>query len=158
MNEFLNWAKEEFELVVFSAGRKEYIVPLMKKLDPEGNIFRQVFHREHCVPTTEGVVSGGDGGGEPSYLKDLHVLNKPMERVILVDNSAHSFRLQPNNGVPITSFFSDKEDKALLSLKEYLRRIIGTNDVRPHLSQSFNLQDFFFRESVRKRSKGTVDE
>ena len=43
-----------------------------------------------------------------------------MSDIIIVDNSLLSFALQPENGIPISSYFYDPQDIELKCLTEYL--------------------------------------
>jgi TFIIF-interacting CTD phosphatase-like protein len=52
-----------------------------------------------------------------SHVKDLRILkNRDLSKVILVDNSPHTYLFQKNNAIPIISFFNDSEDSELLKL------------------------------------------
>ena len=46
------------------------------------------------------------------YIKDLRIIKKkPIEKMIIVDNLAHSFGFQIENGVPILEWHNDKNDQ-----------------------------------------------
>jgi len=62
-----------------------------------------------------------------------------MNRILLVDNNAMCFLPQLANGVPISAFYDDQEDKALVVLTKFLASIKNKPDVRPSLIKSFNL-------------------
>lgn len=49
-----------------------------------------------------------------------------MNHVLIIDNSPQSFRLQPQNGIHISSWFENKEDTELFKLTpmlEYLSQL-----------------------------------
>ncbi len=48
----------------------------------------------------------------------------------MVDNSAISFGYQIDNGIPILSFYDDKNDRELINLSEYLLDINKDKDFR----------------------------
>ena len=82
--------------------------------------------REHCeeVPT--------------GFVKDLIRLGRNIHEVILLDvtlkqNSPLSYSLQPNNGLPIPSFFGDDNDKELSRIFPLLRRLSDADDIFPIL-------------------------
>jgi CTD small phosphatase-like protein 2 len=50
---------------------------------------------------------------EGIFFKDLRLINRDLAKVILVDNNLNSFSLQPNNGIPIKSWFDDPDDVEL---------------------------------------------
>lgn len=55
------------------------------------------------------------------YLKDLRILTGVEQKdVIIVDNQLLSFALQPDNGIPISSYFYDPNDTELRCLADYL--------------------------------------
>jgi len=43
-----------------------------------------------------------------------------LSQVIIVDNQFQSFALQPDNGIPISSYFYDPADSELRCLADYL--------------------------------------
>jgi len=65
--------------------------------------------------------------------------------MILVDNSAYSFGIQINNGVPILPFYHDKNDKELVDLVQFLTNInlyqYREMDVRDIIKEVFKLQE-----------------
>jgi len=124
---FLKTATKEYELMAYTAGIESYASPLLDYLDPKGNIFRHRLYRDACI------YAGG------IYTKDLARFNRPMNRILLVDNNAMCFLPQLANGVPISAFYDDQEDKALVVLTKFLASIKNKPDVRPSLIKSFNL-------------------
>lgn len=52
-----------------------------------------------------------------AHVKDLRLLKgRDLSRVLLVDNSPHTYLFHKNNAVPIVSFFTDQQDTELLKL------------------------------------------
>ena len=49
VNEVLERRSQLYELVVFTAGVKEYATPILDQLDPEGTLFKQRLFRDTCV-------------------------------------------------------------------------------------------------------------
>ena len=57
-------------------------------------------------------------------MKDLRIIkNRHLKDIILVDNSAYSYGIQVNNGVPILPFYDDKNDTELKDLVQFLTNI-----------------------------------
>lgn len=55
------------------------------------------------------------------YIKDLRVLyGVDLSKVVIVDNQLLSFALQPDNGIPISSYFLDPSDAELRYVADYL--------------------------------------
>ena len=48
-------------------------------------------------------------------------LGRNMSDVIIIDNSVHSFMFQPENGLPILSWYDDLNDTELFKYIEPLR-------------------------------------
>ena len=55
-------------------------------LDPKNQYVSHRLFRESCVQTSEGL-----------YIKDLRVINRDMDKMVLIDNSAISFTPQVKN-------------------------------------------------------------
>ena len=79
LDAFLKWASGVFELIVYTAGSDEYAKEISRRVDPEGKYFSHILSRKHCIknPHSEGIQ------------KDLSILNRSLDRLVLVDNSAH---------------------------------------------------------------------
>lgn len=75
------------------------------------------------------------------FVKDLRVADGfPLSDVIIVDNSLLSFALQPDNGIPISSYFWNPEDSELSCLASYLLNKIATaEDVRTVNQEEFKI-------------------
>ena len=43
--------------------------------------------------------------------------------MVIVDNAAHSFGFQIDNGIPMLPFYYDKNDKEMIHLLFYLKRL-----------------------------------
>ena len=55
------------------------------------------------------------------YIKDLRVITGiDPSQIVIVDNQFQSFALQPDNGIPISSYFYDPTDTELRCLADYL--------------------------------------
>ena len=61
--------------------------------------------------------------------------------MVIIDNSALSFALNVNNGIPILPFYDNKADEELKHLGFYLNCLQESNveDVRVHNEEAFNL-------------------
>ena len=82
------------------------------------------------------------------FLKDLSKLGRDLSKVIIVDNVAENFSLQPHNGIFIKSWFDDPADNALNELLPILVQIAqkGVVDVRIALKE---LKEQMIREILK---------
>ena len=94
----------------------------MDILDPE-RLCTSRLYREHCTLH------------DSVYVKDLSLLGRHANNVILVDNSPNSYKLQPQNAVPIKTWYEDPEDTELLALMPFLAKLAYIDDVRKVLAQ-----------------------
>jgi len=112
-NEFLVEAAKHYEIVLFTASLAKYADPLLDLLDKEHTIDARLF-RDSCVQIGY------------SYVKDLSRLGRKMGEVMIIDNSPQSYRFQPCNAIPITSWFDDPNDTELKDLIPVLKTTLKT--------------------------------
>ncbi|EOA12574.1 hypothetical protein CARUB_v10026939mg [Capsella rubella] len=108
VDEFLKKIGEKYQIVVFTAGLREYASLVLDKLDPERRVISRSFYRDAC--------SEIDG----RLVKDLGIVMRDMRRVVIVDDNPNSYALQPENAFPIKPFLDDLEDVELKKLGEFL--------------------------------------
>lgn len=125
LNQFLRAISDKFEVVVFTASQQVYADALLDLIDPNHEYIKYRMFRESCLPV------------EGNYLKDLNVLGRDLTKSVLVDNSPHAFGYQVDNGIPIESWFDDKNDTELLKLERFLRTLHKVEDVRSVVRRTF---------------------
>jgi len=117
VDHFLEEMGSKFEVVVFTASLDKYANPVLDILDPKGFIKIRLF-REACVQHYG------------NYVKDLSLLGRRLEDTLIIDNSPFSYMFQPDNAIPITSWFNDKTDRELYDLVPFLlEQIVPCEDV-----------------------------
>ena len=131
--DFLNYAKEKFELIIFTASQKNYADKIIDYIEKEQKYFSLRLYREHCIFIKPGL-----------YIKDLRIFkNRDLKNIVLIDNSIFSFAHQLNNGILVTSFYNDENDYFLYNLKEYLSYCIeDCNDVRIINKEQFKFEEY----------------
>eukprot|EP00826_Nyctotherus_ovalis_P065400 TRINITY_DN9614_c0_g1_i17.p2 TRINITY_DN9614_c0_g1~~TRINITY_DN9614_c0_g1_i17.p2 ORF type:complete len:134 (-),score=22.99 TRINITY_DN9614_c0_g1_i17:156-557(-) len=127
-----------YELVIFTAGTKDYADYALGFVDPGGKIAHRLY-REH-------VVQKGT-----SFVKDISRLGRDLKRVIIIDNIVENFQLQSENGIFIKSWEDDENDTSLVELMPILREIVElkVSDVRVALR---HYRDYQIRSIVNKTS------
>jgi len=117
-DEFLRETAKHWELVIFTASLSKYADPLLDMLDKERVITDRLF-REHCV-----LYRG-------TYVKDLSKVGRKLKNQVFIDNAPKSYLFQPNNAVPITSWFDDMNDTELKDIIPVLNTtLLEVDDVR----------------------------
>ena len=134
---------QDWEIIVFTASQRCYADAILDYLDPKNVLIAHRLYREHCLHFGSTAV------------KDLRILpHRKLSSTIIIDNSAHSFAYQLDNGIPIRPWKNDPKDRELLKLASYLRRLATVNDVRVELRRTFDLGHFCedFQQAYRKNS------
>ena len=122
VNEFLSRMALFYELVIFTASVAPYANPLLDILDNHKVISHRLF-RQHCV-NTSGL-----------YIKNLRKVGRDMKNMIILDNNPISYVFNKENGVPIPTWKSDRNDKELLKIMPFLEYLSKVDDVRNIVKQ-----------------------
>lgn len=122
--EFLLKMSKFYEIVIFTASVPQYANPLLNILDKNKCITHRLF-RQHCI-SLYGL-----------FIKDLRRIGRDLKDTILLDNNPISYLVNQDNGLPIKTWHSNKNDQELIKiipLLEYLAKI-EVNDVREILKK-----------------------
>ncbi|CAE7798336.1 ctdspl2 [Symbiodinium sp. KB8] len=104
LDRFLAAVAQKFEVIIFTASQQVYAERLLDLLDPKRQYISHRLFRDSCLNV------------EGNFLKDLTVVNRDLRKAVLVDNSPHAFGYQIDNGIPIESWFEDKNDKEVCAV------------------------------------------
>ena len=89
----------------------------MDILDKDRVVSYRLF-REHCT-FYQGM-----------YVKDLSEVGRDMRDLLIIDNSPTAYLFQPENALPISSWYEEKADRCLFDYIPFLKELSKVNDVR----------------------------
>ncbi|KAG5478158.1 hypothetical protein CUR178_04870 [Leishmania enriettii] len=97
---------KELEIVLWTASTKETATPVMEQLHTTGVIFDDVIFRNNIWFT------------QPIHTKDLRLLGRDLDRVLIVDNSVGCCKLHPRNSLLVEDFHGlrRRDDAALVNV------------------------------------------
>lgn len=145
VKEFLEVASQLFEIAIFTASQSTYADKVLKELDPTGVLLgtaaAPVLSPETPPSRVKQSLSGGATGAinrlyrehcaevSGARVKDLSLLGRSLDTVILLDNSPVTYLFQPRNAIPIQSFFDDASDTEFLKLIPVLKKLATAESV-----------------------------
>ena len=99
--EFLNSVSKYYEIIIFTAGIKEYAQIVLNLIENilGKKIFKFRLFREH--------ISFSDKG---CFVKDLSKIGRDLSKILIVDNNEENFELQKENGILIHSYYGMDSD------------------------------------------------
>ena len=103
-------------------GSGQYADPVLDKVDVHKAVTHRLF-RESCYSHR----------GE--YVKDLSMLGRPLADCIILDDSPASYLFNPNNAIPVMTWFNDTHDTELTDLIGLLSDLATVGDVRGILAR-----------------------
>lgn len=106
-DELLRAAAAVFEVVVFTAGLREYASLVLDRLDPAGELIAHRLYRDSCREM------------EGKLVKDLAGVGRALNRAVLVDDNPNAYVLQPENALRVTPFSNDLGDRELSKVMKF---------------------------------------
>ena len=119
---FLAYMASFYEVVIFTSSLYSYADPILNKLDPNGYISHRLYRAETHYKS--GV-----------HIKDLSHLNRPLERVVVLDINEKNVSMHPENAIIIPEWKDDSSDTTLLDLIPLLENLVKADvaDVRDEI-------------------------
>ncbi|KAL2931014.1 Uncharacterized protein RDABS01_036424 [Bienertia sinuspersici] len=117
VDKFLEYLCGKFEIVVFTAGLREYASLVLDELD-KNKVINHRLYRDSCREL--------DG----KYVKDLAQMGRDLWKVVIVDDNPNSYAFQPQNAIPIKPFIEDLQDNELSKLIQFFEASEGVEDIR----------------------------
>lgn len=133
---FLKVMSQYFECVIFTASLSKYADPLMNQMDPNGCCTVRLF-REHCT-FIQGV-----------FTKDMSKLGRNAHDCIILDNSPSAYMLQPEQALPIVSWYDDPRDRHLYDIIPLLILMSQINDCRDAITRFVKNQAIDYRYAIQ---------
>lgn len=97
-----------YEIVAFTASHESYADVVLDEIDPNREYIKHRLYRKNCIEIHENI-----------YAKDLRILNRELDSMVLIDNAPYSYIFQLENGIPILPFYTG-QDSELVQLEKYL--------------------------------------
>lgn len=137
VDDFLAAVTKHFEVVLFSDSGMYKTGPVAARLDAENRCHK--LFKEHTA-----LINGYN-------VKNLDLLNRPIEKVLMVDHNAGAYHLHPRNTIRIKPWKSDTRDDTLKRLAPFLATIANyvqttQMDVRDVIDQ--------YKDMERKEKEG----
>eukprot|EP00826_Nyctotherus_ovalis_P009562 TRINITY_DN1252_c0_g1_i5.p1 TRINITY_DN1252_c0_g1~~TRINITY_DN1252_c0_g1_i5.p1 ORF type:complete len:417 (+),score=68.94 TRINITY_DN1252_c0_g1_i5:720-1970(+) len=126
---------EIYEVVFFTASTSGYADKVLDELDAGRKAYR--LYRQHCTLLN------------CDFVKDLSQLGRDLKDVVMVDNVPNCYALQPCNGIPITTWIDDRNDKELDRFAFILELFAKVDDVRDYLREVVRENELDYAEAVR---------
>jgi len=156
---FLRHVTSRYETHIFTAAMQVYAKPVLDYLcssvraglvcdRDNSSVFAGRWYRKHCTwdPNLR------------AYVKDLSKLAalQAPHKTVLVDNNPLSFYANPENGILVNSFYQDASDNTLAAVTEVLADLEDCQDVRPVLTERFQLGRALQTKCAEKHEQASV--
>ncbi|CAK91803.1 unnamed protein product (macronuclear) [Paramecium tetraurelia] len=128
---FLSSLSQFYTIYIYTASSQAYAQAIIGYLDPKKQYISGVLSRNNCMETKNGF-----------FIKDLRLIgNKQLKDMLIIDNLAHSFGFQIENGIPIMEWHNDQNDQELKALIDYLKEAVNYPDIREYNTNYLKLDE-----------------
>lgn len=108
---FIAYLSQFYEVVIFTTQHHYTALPVIEKLDPYNFFIMYKLFRESTRSTESGPV------------KDLSYLNRPLDRVLILDTHPEHVATNPENAIILKPWKGEPGDKGLIELIPFLESI-----------------------------------
>lgn len=137
---FLDRLGDIYEIIIFTASVEEYANFVLEKIDTNHKISHKLYRRHTICKDDNNVL-----------IKDLNKLGRDINKICIIDNNKDSFSLQPENGLNISTYIGDENDKELLFLTNDLVKLHNNaeSNIIPHLKRIRKKMEKRYEEMVK---------
>ena len=148
--ESLNLIQNYYNIVIYSAGSKNYVDAILDFIDPKHIYFNFRLYREHC---NKFIIND-----KIYFTKNLNIFKNicSLKDIVMVDCSVIGFGFFLENGIPIIPYYDSKEDVELKLLSYYLLSIASNNDLRIALKRDMEL-DYYLQKARAKNNENELN-
>lgn len=148
MDYFLLYLASYYEVVLFSDNFSAFVDRTIQKLDPHDYLFAYKLTKE-AARLQDGKI-----------IKDLSLLNRDLNKVLILDPNPEHYQLQQENALPILPWNGQSDEKLVeyipfLEWLAYLSAVNNLKDVRPILATFKNKyeipEEFAKREQLLRK-------
>lgn len=127
---FLKETSKWYNLVIFTAGFREYAEKVLNLFDPASRYIQNVLARENCIEYSK------------HFIKDFQIVaNSHVRRedIVMLDNRVISFGYNMTQGIPILPFYDSQEDTELRDVVPFLKYLSAPDvDISQELKLRYN--------------------
>ncbi|CBH15435.1 TFIIF-stimulated CTD phosphatase, putative [Trypanosoma equiperdum] len=129
LDEFFQLCKEKcVEVVVWTAGLRAYAQAIIRNIDKDRVV-------SHCIYRHSKWFTGCAG-----YQKDLAVLGRPLEMVLIIENTPDCIRGHQQNGILVEDYEGgESADNTIHALQELVRRLCDSGMTVPQFISSCDM-------------------
>nr|CCC93587.1 conserved hypothetical protein [Trypanosoma congolense IL3000] len=129
LDEFFKLCKEKnVEVVVWTAGLRAYAQAIIRNIDKERVV-------SHCIYRHSKWFTGCAG-----YQKDLGILGRPLEMVLIIENTPDCIRGHQENGILVEDYEGGElPDNTIHALKELIQSLCDSGLTVPDFLSSCNM-------------------
>jgi len=127
LDRFLTTCVAWFELAVWTSAVDVYASPMVANIFPDPTSLTFVWTRERCTARPD------PSTGQICFLKDLNKVESQgyrIEKVLIVDDTPATARLNPDNVIPISKYTGSSTDEEFDALLVLLEMLGSKDDVR----------------------------